>query len=232
MPIMSKKFSLNGGKNSELLKQVVAGVFALAIFGFAVYFSFGLDFSGFALEYGYLGVFLISVVGTATILFPAPYTIALFFMGSLQSFDPFLLSLVAGFGAAVGESASYLVGFAGRRLVPEKHREKIEPYRRIFERHGFAAIFVFSATPLPDDLLYIPVGMMKYPFAKFFLAAFAGKTLMSAVIIYSGFYSLSLVNGFFEGFSLLTLPALAGIAAAVFLIAFAFKKFFSHVREK
>ncbi|MCK4884061.1 MAG: VTT domain-containing protein [Candidatus Diapherotrites archaeon] len=190
-------------KNPEFVKQIIAGFFALLVIGIVIFFSFELDLSKFALEYGYFGVFLISIIGTATIVFPAPYTLALFFIASLQTFDPLALSLIAGFGAAIGESTSYFLGFAGRKLVPERHMQKIEPYRKIFEKHGFFAILVFSATPLPDDLLYIPVGMMKYNFGKFFLAAFIGKTIMSAVIIYSGFYSISFVNGFFSEFSFL-----------------------------
>lgn len=39
---------------------------------------------------------------------------------------------------------------------------------------------------MPDDLLYIPLGLMRYKFYKAFIPTLAGKFLMIAIIVYFG----------------------------------------------
>ena len=54
---------------------------------------------------------------------------------------------------------------------------------KLFDRYGPAAIFFFALTPLPDDLLFIPLGVMRYPFLKAFIPALFGKTLMMFILL-------------------------------------------------
>ncbi len=48
---------------------------------------------------------------------------------------------------------------------------------KLFDKYGPATIFLFALTPLPDDLLFIPLGVMRYPFWKAFIPALFGKML-------------------------------------------------------
>jgi len=57
---------------------------------------------------------------------------------------------------------------------------------RIFKRFGLPAIFIFALTPLPDDLLFIPLGLMRYSLWRALLACVAGKFAMSLIIAYVG----------------------------------------------
>jgi len=41
-------------------------------------------------------------------------------------------------------------------------------------------------TPLPDDLLYIPLGILRYEFYKAFIPTLIGKLLMILIIAYFG----------------------------------------------
>jgi hypothetical protein len=38
-------------------------------------------------------------------------------------------------------------------------------------------VFLFALTPLPDDILFLPLGMLKYPFWKCIIPAWFGKNL-------------------------------------------------------
>ena len=71
---------------------------------FGVAYNWLLDVS---LVLGYLGAFIISLVGNATILFPFPYVGVAFILGGLRNeltttflFDPWVIGVVAGTGAA------------------------------------------------------------------------------------------------------------------------------------
>ena len=57
---------------------------------------------------------------------------------------------------------------------------------RIFDHYGPITIFLFALTPLPDDLLFIPLGILRYKFIKAFIPCILGKTLMCAILAYGG----------------------------------------------
>jgi membrane protein DedA with SNARE-associated domain len=139
-----------------------------------------------SIQYGYFGVFLISLLGSMSIFFPIPYTVVLFTLGSIENFNPILIALASGLGSALGEFSGYLLGLGGRKMVSEKGKGNVEFLLKFFGRYGALAIFVFALTPLPDDLLFIPLGVMRYGFLRAFIPAFLGKLCMSLIIVYSG----------------------------------------------
>lgn len=65
--------------------------------------------------YGYPGIFLISLLGSATVLVPLPGVIVTSAMGVI--FNPFWVAIAAGFGAGLGELSGYLAGFSGQGVV-------------------------------------------------------------------------------------------------------------------
>src|SRR5512138_3297775 len=70
--------------------------------------------------YGYGGIFIVTLLGAATLFIPGPTMVATFIVGSLL--NPILVSLVAGLGSALGESTGYLAGYASRALIEPKER--------------------------------------------------------------------------------------------------------------
>ncbi len=155
----------------------------------------------FAQQFSYFGVFLISFIGSVSVVFPIPYTIVIFVLGSVL--NPFFVAVSGGLGAALGEFSGYALGYYGRAAVSEKRRRKMDYMVKLFDRHGPIAIFLFALTPLPDDLLFIPLGVMRYPFLKAFIPALLGKTLMTFILAYSGQQSIELIMILFGGSGLL-----------------------------
>lgn len=144
---------------------------------------------------GYPGILLISFLGASSIIFPIPYQAALLTAGYSGYFNHVLLAVFSGLGAGFGELVGYIAGYGGRSLVSEKREEQFDAMLRIFERYGAPAIFIFALTPLPDDLLFIPLGLARYNFWKAFLPCIAGKFVMSIIIVEIG----SLVGYLTEG---------------------------------
>jgi membrane protein YqaA with SNARE-associated domain len=151
----------------------------------------------FALQFGYLGVFMISFIGSASVIFPVPYTIVIFILGGML--DPLFVAISGGLGSALGEFSGYVLGYYGRKIVSEERRRKMDYMLRIFEKHGPVTIFLFALTPLPDDLLFIPLGVMRYPFLRAFIPALLGKILMTFILAYSGQQSIELIRTLFGG---------------------------------
>ena len=155
----------------------------------------------FALQYGYFGVFIISFIGSVSVVFPIPYTIVIYLLGAVL--NPILVAISGRLGSALGEFSGYALGYYGRAVVNEERRRKMDYMVRLFGRYGPAAIFFFALTPLPDDLLFIPLGVMRYPFWKAFVPALLGKVLMTFILAYSGQQSIAIIETLFGGSGLL-----------------------------
>lgn len=148
-----------------------------------------------SLQYSYFGIFLISLIGSMSIFFPIPYTVVIFTVAPF--FDPILIALASGAGSAIGEFSGYMLGLGGRKIISEKRKRQMEALVKIFGKYGFIAIFLFALTPLPDDLLFIPLGIMHYNLLKAFIPAMVGKICMSLIIAYSSSYAITIIEQIF-----------------------------------
>ncbi|MBY9005554.1 MAG: VTT domain-containing protein [Candidatus Lokiarchaeota archaeon] len=133
------------------------------------------DISG---EWGiYLGVFLISIFGNFTIIFPVPYLIALVVISAILPVNPITLGLIGGLGACIGEIISWTIGNRSKNLI--RNSEKFERMKKYIEK-GWAPLLIifFAATPLPDDAFLIVLGIVNYSLAKTLIYCFIGKFIL------------------------------------------------------
>lgn len=138
--------------------------------------------------YGYPGVFLVSFIGNATLLLPAPSYAVVFAVGG--ALNPVAVGIVAGLGAALGELTGYLAGVGGRVVVEERAL-----YRRLekwmHSKGGVLVIFLLALVPNPAfDLGGIVAGTLRMPVWQFVLAAWAGKSIRFILLAFSGQYLL------------------------------------------
>ncbi len=171
-----------------------------------------------AQTYGYLGIFAISLIGAVSIFFPIPYTVVIFWLGSTGNFDPFLIAVAAGIGSAVGEFSGYLLGYYGRRVIKKERRRKMEFMVKVFDRFGPVAIFLFALTPLPDDLLFIPLGLMHFSWFKAFVPALVGKICMNFIVAYGGSVTNQFIKQIFGEGSDLIAAMIGALLGVIFFI--------------
>ena len=136
--------------------------------------------------YGYLGAFLISLIGNGTILLPgvvlpilSGLSVVLYQATGLAS--PVIVGLAGGAGAAIGEIVGYMAGYAGRGIV-----ENNKLYQRLVggvRRWGSIAIFVFALVPLFFDLVGLAAGVLRFPLWKFVLICWLGRSLLYVVFV-------------------------------------------------
>lgn len=144
--------------------------------------------------YGYPGIFLFSILANATILIPVPGVIFTSAMGAV--FNPLLVSLAAGAGAALGELSGYLAGFSGQAVVENKAR--YERVVRWMDKYGDVTILVLAFIPNPlFDLAGIVAGILKMPVWKFLIYAVIGKIVKMMMFAYAGDWVMNLVERIF-----------------------------------
>ena len=125
-------------------------------------------------EAGLLGLFVVSIIGNATLIIPAPVFVVACAAGMV--YGPLQVGLVAAAGAAIGELTGYIAGYGGEAIIPEG---KLYHRLQAFMQHrGMLAIFLLGAIPNPIfDVGGLIAGAMKMPVWKFLLAAWMGKTI-------------------------------------------------------
>lgn len=153
-------------------------------------------FESIVTQFGYPGVFFISVLGSVVPFVPLPYLVVVVLLSGSQ--NPLLLGLAAGAGGALGKVTSYFLGRFGYGVVGQKERGNLDALHGVLAKYGALGVFLFAVTPLPDDLYVIPMGVIRLPFWKFFAADLAGKVVLSVGVAYLGrayFSSLDLLSG-------------------------------------
>jgi membrane protein YqaA with SNARE-associated domain len=137
----------------------------------------------------YIGVFLVSIFGNFTVIFPIPYLFVLLYLvlgwpGGITIFEGLLLGIIVGAGAAIGETTAWLLGRSQTGSLEESATgQQILKLRRQIERgYGGLLIFLYAASPLPDDILLIALGATKYPLWKAVLYSFLGKVTLALII--------------------------------------------------
>jgi len=144
------------------------------------------DWINFLLQFEYFGVFLVSFIGAVSIIVPIPYTFVILWLGMKGVMNPLLLAIAGGIGSAIGEFSGYELGYYGRTIISKKRQRRMNYMIRVLNRYGSIVIFLFALTPLPDDLLFIPLGILRYSFIKAFIPCFIGKLLMCGILAYGG----------------------------------------------
>lgn len=161
--------------------KIVSSLSALLVVIVAVYFKD--QMSRFS-QWGYIGVFIVSLIGNATILMPLPILVTVGAIG--VSLNPFVVGAIASLGAALGESVGYFLGLAGSIVVQKT--DKYDKAMAYIRKYGFWGIFLLASFPNPlFDLSGIIAGATGMKYKQFFIAAWAGTCIKYTLISVIGY---------------------------------------------
>lgn len=153
--------------------------------------------------WGYPGIFVVSLLGNATLLLAVPYWLGVVVLGA--ALNPLWVGLWAGLGMTLGEITGWLAGYGGRAAIPQGRLYR--QMARVMERYGVAAIFVLALVPNPImDIGGMIAGATGMPVGKYLAAAWPGKTIRALVLAYTGLWggeqiraALEFLGGIFGG---------------------------------
>jgi len=157
------------------------------------------DIFPFAPEVGYIGLGLVSFIGSLIPFVPIPSFVLLATMSVGEQFDLHVLALISAFTATIAKQIIFYASYGGRRMISEKTKKRMKPFQKLVKRYGGAAAFVAAATPIPDDMVYIPLGLAKYNPKRFFIATLSGKIVLCYIIVLISHYTgLSILEPILE----------------------------------
>ena len=167
----------------------------------------------FTPEVGYLGLTIVSFFGSLIPFVPIPSFVLVATMAVGEQFDIHVLVLIAAITSTAAKQIIFYASYGGRKIISEKTKKRMLPFQKLVKRYGASAAFVAAATPIPDDLVYIPLGLAKYNPKRFFVATLSGKfVLYYVIVLISHYMGLSLLEPVLQGIDD-PLPIYIGIIA-------------------
>ena len=149
----------------------------------------------FTPEVGYLGLTIVSFFGSLIPFVPIPSFVLVATMAVGEQFDIHVLVLIAAITSTAAKQIIFYASYGGRKIISEKTKKRMIPFQKLVKRYGGSAAFVAAATPIPDDLVYIPLGLAKYNPKRFFVATLLGKfVLYYVIVLISHYMGLSLLE--------------------------------------
>ncbi len=150
------------------------------------------------ITYGYFGIFFLSFFGSLIVFMPMPYFFIIILASIDETFDPTLIGIISAIGATMGKIIIFQVSYTGSKLLSKKTEDRLKPFMRLVSRYGGIAAFLAALTPIPDDLIYIPLGLARYGIIKFVFFTLAGKIIFTTAIAWAARLSIDYILVFIE----------------------------------
>jgi membrane protein YqaA with SNARE-associated domain len=141
-------------------------------------------------RFGYPGIFAVAVVSGFNVVVPIP---AISFLPAIVAagFSATIAVIVISAGMTVGDMVGFVLGRLGRKRV--ERPEWLQRLERIRERHRLAPyVLLFlnaGFSPLPNEVLVIPIALIGGRWYGVFLAALTGNLIFN-VLLGAGFQSI------------------------------------------
>ena len=148
-----------------------------------------------------LGLTMLACFLGALIPIPIPYmipvtTYSIAWINSDSSnawLDILILVFAAAIANTIGDMLDYVIGLGSEKVLEKDDPELQNRWSKLILKKPKAipwVITLFAVTPLPDSLLLVPLGFIKYPAKKTIFAMFLGKIVMMGAAALAGIFSI------------------------------------------
>ncbi len=97
-----------------------------------------------------------------------------------------IIGILVALGATLAKGIHYMVTFFIGKHLGEKRRARLDADAVKVRKWAFLLLYLAAATPIPDEPIVIPLGLMKYSPSKFFLSYFLGKLTITVAGAFLG----------------------------------------------
>lgn len=188
---MAETEAKKGSAKTAFILGIVGIVITLVMAGAVVYYWEWVRGLG---GYGYVGAFLISILGGATIIVPVPMLAVVFAMGRVMEY-PWLVGIANGLGETIGALTIYMTGYGGGTALYFSKQSKLhaayERLMRLMERRGSLTLFLLAAVLNP--FFYpaaLAAGALRFGLKRYLLICWAGKMIKGMTIAFAGYWGL------------------------------------------
>jgi membrane protein YqaA with SNARE-associated domain len=176
-------------KPSKIKEYLISGVALAVTIGLCCAVVIFWDYIQRAQQYGYVGLFIISIFAGGTVIIPVPGLLLVFTFGSIL--HPAIVGAASGLGEAIGSMTIYLTGYGGHGTIKARTPRIASKFGNWLNHRGGVSIFLMSAVVNPFFYPFtIIAGMLRFGFLRFFLLCWGGKTVKNCAVAYVGYFGL------------------------------------------
>ena len=176
-----------------------------------------------------LGVNAIPFAGPSNILIPT------WFPNLLVGADVATL-LMVGFlvalGAVLAKGSHYMITFFISGKLSEQRRKRLDADAAKVRRWAFPLLFLAAVSPIPDEPIVIPLGLMKYSLSKFFVAYFLGKLTIAIAGAFLGGFIETSVSGWISQEVMIAISVVLTVTITVILLKLDLSKWIERILHK
>ena len=168
-----------------------------------------------------LGFNLIPFAGPSNLLIAS--TAAIAFVES----DPLTLvtiGFIIAIAAALAKGVHYMITFFVSGQLSDKRRQRLDQDASKVRKWAFLLLFAAAATPIPDEPIVIPLGLMKYSPAKFFTAYFLGKLSITVAGAFLGQEASTLFSSWLSPEAMVAISIVLTVVITIILLKVAVGK--------
>ncbi|KFM19858.1 hypothetical protein AAA799P11_00392 [Marine Group I thaumarchaeote SCGC AAA799-P11] len=141
-------------------------------------------------ELSYFGIFLVLIlVNASPILMPPSWIVLTSFYLLDPSLNVVFLAMVGATGATIGRLFLKKISGLFRKFVGEEQKTNLDIIGDYLnhKKYGYLlASFLFGATPLPSNMLFITYGLMRAKNIGIYIGFWLGRTISYIIMIYFG----------------------------------------------
>lgn len=184
-------------------------------FIFVFVFAFGLNLIPFA------GPSNLLIASTAAVGFVNPNPATLVVIG-----------ILIALAAALAKGIHYMVTFFVSEHLSEKRRQRLDKDAEKVRRWAFPLLYAAAATPVPDEPIVIPLGLMKYSPVKFFTAYFLGKLTITVAGAFLGNFAGDFLSQWFSPDASFIVSIIVSVVLTIVITIILLKVDFGKLAEK
>jgi hypothetical protein len=141
-------------------------------------------------EFSYFGIFLVLIgVNVSPILMPPSWIVLTSFYLLDPNLNIIFLAVVGATGATIGRYFLKKISGLFRKFVGEEQKSNLDIIGTFLnkKRYGYIiASFLFAATPLPSNMLFITYGLMRAKSTGIYVGFWFGRVISYIIMIHFG----------------------------------------------
>jgi len=138
-------------------------------------------------ELSYLGIFILMVaINAAPLLMPPSWIVLSSFYALDPTLDPIVLAVVGATAATIGRFMLKQISSHFRRFVGREQKSNLDVIGSFLNRKKFGYLltsFLFAATPLPSNMLFVAYGMMRAKSVGLYVGFWFGRVFSYYIMI-------------------------------------------------
>jgi|WetSurMetagenome_2_1015567.scaffolds.fasta_scaffold06557_7 membrane protein DedA with SNARE-associated domain len=175
------------------------------------------------------GFNLIPFAGPSNLLIASTAAIGL---GNADLGTLVIIGLLIALGAALAKGIHYMITFFVSGHLSQKRQARLDADANKIRKWAFPLLFLVAATPLPDEPVVIPLGLMKYSPMKFFSAYFLGKLTIALAGAFIGQEASNLFSGWLSPDQMFVVSIVVSIVLTVAITVILLKVDLGKLAEK